>query len=453
MARSVRTVASTLFVTLSLTAAAPAHGPLPPMDDAVRAGPVVEPPPRSQVRLRPLPEDFVVRDRQQYGSLQEALRNGQLDFARRNGTELSSLQSRLVQGLSQALDGRVRGARATLESLAFDARDAGDSALAQLSDAAGINLRFEAADYDGVMAAVGADASDGLVAGLAELPRQTLGAGEPVSDRLRPGPGGQAALTVAVNGRIAEWWFDTGASFSVVSRSAARAWGVRVVPDPGPVGVATATSRSASARLGVVERLQVGEVVARNVPVVVMEDEDLVFERDDGTTASVDGILGWTVIRSLRTELDFPADRYTARLSSPSPEGDRNLGWLGYPIVRLADGRGQPLLFGLDTGSRNTSITRNILAKSDLGAVRRDTVRIPGIGGSVREPVWIGDTLALAFPHALATLADVRTEPASGADDVIFFDVDGVLGVDVAQGGILIVDPPKGIVHLHPSGG
>jgi hypothetical protein len=120
--------------------------------------------------------------------------------------------------------------------------------------------------------------------------------------------------------------------------------------------------------------------------------------------------------------------------------------------VRLADGSGQPLLFGVDTGSRNTSITPNILGKSDLGRLRRDTVRIAGVGGSVVEEAWIGESLTLAFPAALATIPEVQSETTSGAEDVLFFAADGVLGIDVAQAGVLTLDPPNGVLDLRPPG-
>ncbi len=400
-----------------------------------------------EVSLQPLPEGFSVEDRQEYESFQVALRNGQFDLAERRGQELPPMMSRLIQGLRQALDGRTRGARATFESLAFDARDAGDDALAGLADGAGINLRFEAADFDGVVAAVGADASDGLIAALADLPHQTLAPADRISDRLRAGPGGQAALAVTVNGEAAEWWYDTGASFSVVSRSAAQEWGVEI-SEAGPFRISTATSQEAEAHIGALDRLHVGEVEVRNLPVLIIADEDLTFELPDGGTASLDGIIGWTVIRSLFTELDFAGGRYTVRLSEPVPGGERNLGWLGYPVVRLADGAGQPLLLGVDTGSRNTSITENILGKTELERVRRDTVSIAGVGGSVTEEAWIGENLTLAFPAVLATLPEVQSETTSGADDILFFAADGVLGIDVAQTGVLTIDPPNGRLEL-----
>ena len=200
--------------------------------------------------------------------------------------------------------------------------------------------------------------------------------------------------------------------------------------------------------MGVLVRLQVGEVMVRTLPVLVIADEDLTFHLPDGSSTSLDGIIGWTAIRSLFTELDFPRGRYTVRLSEPSPQGARNLGWLGYPLVRLADGGGQPLIVGVDTGSRNTSITENILGKTELGRVRRDTVRIAGVGGSVTEEAWMGDNLTLAFPSVLATIPAVQSETTSGADDVLFFAADGVLGIDVAQTGVLTIDPPNGRLEL-----
>ncbi len=402
--------------------------------------------------LRPLPGDFVIRDRQGYDELQAALQNGQLDWAERHGEDLPPLMNRLVQGLGQALNGRTRGARGTFETLSWDARDAGEDGLAGLAAAAGANLRFEAMDYAGVVAVAGEDANDGLIAALATLRPQTLAQVAPVSDRMVVGPRGQAGLEVEVNGRPGIWWFDTGASLSVVSRSAADRWGVRILEDVGPFRVSTASSLEARARLGEVDRLRVGEVEVGNHAVLVLPDGDLTFELEDGTTTALEGILGWTVIRSLRTELDLPASRYTARVSRSTPGRDRNLGWLGYPVVRLADGTGQPLLFGVDTGSRNTSITQNILRKSELGPVRLDTVRIGGVGGAVEEEARVAESLTLAFPDVLVTIPGVRTERTSGADDVLFFRVDGVLGIDVAQGGILVVDPPKGRLELHTPG-
>ncbi|HSM06045.1 MAG TPA: aspartyl protease family protein [Longimicrobiales bacterium] len=402
--------------------------------------------------LRPLPEGFIVRDRQRYDAFEDGLRNGQLDWADRHGEDPPPLMDRLVQGLRQALDGRTRGARATFEPLSWDARDAGDDGLAGLAASAGVNLRFEAGDYAGVVAAAGADANDGLIAALATLRPQTLSEVEPVSDRLEVGPRGQAGLAVEVNGSPAVWWFDTGASLSVVSASAAARWGVRILEGAGPFRVSTATSLEARARLGEVDRLRVGAVVVGNHPVLVLDDRDLTFRLDDGTTVALEGILGWTVIRSMRTEIDFPGGRYDARLSRSAPGEARNLGWMGYPLVRLADGTGQPLLFGVDTGSRNTSITPNVLRKSELGALRLDTVRIGGVGGTVAEETRVAESLTLAFPEVLVTLSDVPTERTSGADDVLFFQVDGVLGIDVAQSGVLVVDPPRGRLELRAPG-
>ena len=423
----------------------PHSGPAAPLD---RHGlPARQVPP-----LRPLPRDFVIRDRQRYEELQVAFQNGQLDWADRSGEDLPPLMDRLVQGLRQALNGRTRGARGTFETLSWDARDAGEDGLAGLAAAAAANLRFEAMDYAGVVAVAGEDANDGLIAALSTLRPQTLAQVGPVSDRMVVGPRGQAGLEVAVNGRPGIWWFDTGASLSVVSRSAADRWGVRILEDAGPFRVSTATSLEARARLGEVDRLRVGEVEVGNVPVLVLPDGDLTFELDDGATVALEGILGWTVIRSLRTELDFPGGRYSVRASRSTPDPDRNLGWLGYPVVRLADATGQPLLFGVDTGSHNTSITENVLGKSDLGAVRLDTVRIGGVGGAVEEEASVAEALTLAFPDVLVTIPEVQTEGTSGADDVLFFRVDGVLGIDVAQAGVLVVDPPKGRLELRPPG-
>jgi len=146
----------------------------------------------------------------------------------------------------------------------------------------------------------------------------------------------------------------------------------------------------------------------------------------------------------LRLTVDFGAGRYGARRSSALEPPERNLSWLGYPIVRLASEKGQPLLFGLDTGSRNTSISDNAFRKVELGLVREETTRIGGVGGFVEADVRVAERLGLALAGRHVVLANVPTESESGSEDVFFLQADGVLGSDVFQGERLVLDYGNG---------
>jgi len=396
--------------------------------------------------LSPLPSAFRLEDRTEYTSLQEALRNGQLDFAERHEIELPAPIAPLIDAFRHVLEGRNTEALPLFDRIAAESED---PALAGLAQAAAVQIRYGSGDYAAVAGALGEPEDDSarLMHILAELPAESLHAADPLSDRLTVGPEGHPGADVRVNGHAETWWLDTGAALSVVARSVADSLGVTLTDDE-PIETSTATTLTVSSRVGVIDSLRLGDVELRNHPVLVFPDDALRFELDSGDSLFVRGIVGWPALCQLRVEMDFVTRQVSARLPETLAPPVRNFSWLGYPIVRLGAGDGQPLLFGVDTGSRNTSIAENIYRKLTFGAVRDSTVRIGGAGGTVEIETKIVDRLTLALPEVLATLHDVRTESTSGANDVFFLAADGVIGADICRHGRLILDYPNGYLGV-----
>lgn len=397
--------------------------------------------------LSPLPADFLEANRIEYTSLGKALRNGYLNLHTDQNLDLSEDTKSLVRGLEMVLKGRNRDALIHFDSLAAATTDQ------DIAGAAGgfaAQIRFDEGEYATVAGIFGDGSAGRLVRRLATLqPQRILPAGL-FSDRLSLGVRGHPAIEVSVNGNTEEWWFDTGAGFTSVSESVAREMGIRSLPGD-PIEIETATSITVPATVGVIDSMRLGEVLVVNHPVLIFPDESMAFELSEGDSLVIRGIVGWPLIRKLRTTLDYVNGVYSATISTPHEYGTRNFSWIGYPFVRLASADGQPLIFGLDTGSGNTSIAPNILDKLEFGSIRSDTVPIGGLGGFDETAVQIVDSLHLALTGLRVSLPDVRTETASGADDIYFFTADGVLGSDIAQHGVLTVDFPNGYLGLEIS--
>ncbi|MEM7205802.1 MAG: aspartyl protease family protein [Planctomycetota bacterium] len=386
-----------------------------------------------------------------YDSFQDALRNGQFDFVERRdaAASLPDETRELIAGLGLLYDGRTAAALAHFQAMATDAMDAN---VRGLSGRFAAQLLYERRDYRQLAAIVGepADAGGKLVHILANLPELALESAESVGSELRPGPRGHPFVQVTADGTDDFWVLDTGASQSVVAASVAAELGIEPVGEP--VDVTTATTIVRPARVGLLKELRLGQVLARNVPVLIYDDADLTFELPESETPILlRGVIGWPVIRELRAQLDFPARQYTAYLSEPRDYGERNFSWMGYPFVRVAAPDGQPLLFGLDTGSSNTSIGDNLFRKLTFDEVRQDTARIGGVGGFETVDVRIVDRLQLAIAGTLATLGEVRTEEESGVNDLVFFAGDGVLGSDLAQNGTMLLDFPNAHFGIRPA--
>jgi hypothetical protein len=111
---------------------------------------------------------------------------------------------------------------------------------------------------------------------------------------------------------------------------------------------------------------------------------------DQSTRMKLDGIIGFDIIRQLDIEVDYRES--TMRLRNPATSrrfSDRNMFWVGLPVVRITSTDGMPLHFGLDTGAQLTFVTETLLDKLQLQAARMESRRVGGLGGeiSLRAPV------------------------------------------------------------------
>ena len=160
----------------------------------------------------------------------------------------------------------------------------------------------------------------------------------------------------------------------------------------------------------------------------------------------IDGIIGFDIIRQLDLEVDYGESILRIRNPASSrPESDRNMFWVGLPVIRLESGEGIGLHFALDTGAQQTFVTETLLDKLQLEAARIESRRVGGLGGeiSLRAPVlpdlrvWVR-----GFP-ILFRGAVVRAPVYQ-----VLASLDGVLGGDVWNSGIVRIDMTNGIFAI-----
>lgn len=325
--------------------------------------------------------------------------------------------------------------------------------LARLAGAVHQNLLMDAGRYAELAALFAEEELPSFVAGLAALPPQRLTfVDEPFSTSMTRSPAGPAMVEVGVSGHRLSLLVDTGASFSVLSASAAQRVGVEVGSASG-FDVETSVDAPVSARIASLDELHFGRVEVSDHPVLVMADEALRFPLPDGSEWALDGIVGWNVLREGRLVLDWKRGVYEFFPSGGDPpvpgEGaaEPNLFWLGYPLVTCRSTDGEPLLFGLDTGSRNTSIEAPALRKLSFGEVGQQTVTIGGAGGTQEMETEVVDRLELIIHRTRVAVADVQREDHG---DAFFVTMDGTLGVDFAQQARMVVDFPRGEFRIEP---
>ena len=258
-------------------------------------------------------------------------------------------------------------------------------------------------------------------------------------------PVGTPLVAVRIGGKEYNFWLDTGSSMTMLASDVAR--DLNIVPlVPDTLEIVTSTGR-VKAHPALLPMLQIGTLVIRNAPTMIV-DESLMQMRepklvDLSLKVKIDGIIGFDIIRQLDIEVDYGETSLRVRNPATSRrESERNMFWVGLPIVRLTSGDGVPLHFGLDTGAQQTFVTETMLDKLQLQAARVESRRVGGLGGeiSLRAPVLPDVRLFVRGFPILFRSAVVRAPVYQ-----VLASLDGVLGGDIWNSGIVRIDMTNGI--------
>lgn len=262
---------------------------------------------------------------------------------------------------------------------------------------------------------------------------------------------GTPLIRVQIGGRPFNFWLDTGSSMTMLASDVARSLHI----DPLVVDtleIVTSTGRI-GAQPAVIPALRLGQLIVRNVPAMIV-DESMMRMREPvptgrGAHLKIDGIIGFDIIRRLDIEVDYSG--LILRLRDPARSrriGDRNMFWVGMPVVKFASTGGIPLHFALDTGAQLTFVTETLLKKLQIEPLRTENQRVGGLGGeiSMRAPVLADLRVRLRGFPIIFRGAVVRAPVYQ-----VLAALDGVLGGDIWGAGTVRMDITNGVFAVGPS--
>jgi predicted aspartyl protease len=236
-------------------------------------------------------------------------------------------------------------------------------------------------------------------------------------------------VPVNVNGKTAEWIFDTGANFSVVTESEAARIGLSVHESS---GTATgSTGKRNSVRIAVAQDMHFGAAHLRNVAFAVIADNTLPRQAPRG-------ILGFPVIRALGHVSISSKGVVRIDPGSTIASGDPNLFLEGLtPIVQVHHG-GHALQMVLDTGAGISALYpafRTALSPEENAQLRKKDIRSTGIGETVVGALDVAPKLHLELPGKAVDLVNISLQ--SRQPDEFRFE-DGRIGMDALAGGFTL---------------
>ena len=331
-----------------------------------------------------------------------------------------------------ALPGRVPAADAQAWSIEADIAFAGgDYARAARATARWLAL------LDGDDAArAGVAQYHGVAAALADVPAQTVRSRMPREVATRRDRAGLLRVPVSVNGTAREAVFDTGANLSVLSESAARALGVRVLA--ADANVASGSREQVATRLGVAGRLEVAGIELSNVVFLVIDDALLEMPLPGGYR--IDAIVGFPVLRAIG-RMRLGKDAFLPLPSrEPGSASPGNLHVVGNDLFVDLAVDGDATALHLDTGAPASQLSTRFARSHPgvLAGLARDERHSASAGGSTSQPVawWPRVPVSVAGATTVLPRLAVAMEDSEDVGTHAF----GTLGLDVldAFGGCVL---------------
>jgi hypothetical protein len=282
-----------------------------------------------------------------------------------------------------------------------------------------------------------------LVRAYQTLPAETLTFPErPLEIPAKFGLAGAPEIEVKVNGIKKRFLIDTGASSMVLASDFAEACGVKPLGRD-TVKAATSTEAKVLIQPAVVREFEIGGLVVRNHPSIIIDKKDLEFKLFGLIRIlKIDGIVGWNAIQNMDMTVDFKNRKVRIQKPVKAASPERNFFWLGYPFIKATTSSGLPLYFGLDTGANQSHVSDPILSKIDTVGTKIQKVRVGGAGGKLETIQTLKvPTVPLVIGSNLLTFEGLR---CGKSGDGLFFNFDGILGNDAAKDGIMRLDFTNG---------
>ncbi len=230
-------------------------------------------------------------------------------------------------------------------------------------------------------------------------------------------------IPVRVNALDSAAIVDSGAVYTIVSESFARQAHVREIPNSKASGRGL-HKKEFPVTFGVIERLDFAGFSVRDVPVMLMPDEALLFETTRGPFP-VPMVLGLHLLKEFTAEIDYRGRsvrfiREDSRVPKRSP--DQNLFFrAGRMFARGSIDRNGFYQFLLDTGSEPTLMTSAGLLRANLPPSNKVfPKRVYGLGKTVVEWGRIGEiTIGIAGYGARFTDMVVKDDDSAFEDGII----------------------------------
>lgn len=232
-------------------------------------------------------------------------------------------------------------------------------------------------------------------------------------------------IPVKVDNDTQDFIFDTGANISVIDKTLATKYGIKILGSKVQVG--NPTGKAINAEVGLLN-IRLGNIEIKNAVFLVFPDSALTFAQG---AFVIKGIIGFPIMYALK---EFTVRNNQKLIIPKTPENGqiRNFAFDGLTLDILVQYENDTLPFHFDSGADRTALYATFFKKYHdeiVKSCKKKTVGFAGVGSFIKVEVYLLDSARISAGNAQAKLdsLSVLTRNLQGQSSKYVF---GNLGQD-----------------------
>lgn len=242
-------------------------------------------------------------------------------------------------------------------------------------------------------------------------------------------PSGAIVVKVMVNGKLRNFWFDTGTNYTIVSSKTAEDCNLPALVNEKSKAISL-TNYRVDVLPSFIQSLRIGEIEFLNQPCLIVDDFNLRMHLlASNVTTEIYGIIGWKSLQNCKFIINYKNRTIIVEQPDSTDKKIGNFFWAGVPFIvgRFSD---LNLLFIFDIGAEKSFFTNNIFSKIDFQKVYSQTRKIGSVGGWMYNAGIVVPFLEFNIGNYKITLENIQTIELVKN---FFFNVDGIIGMDLLK--------------------
>jgi len=240
---------------------------------------------------------------------------------------------------------------------------------------------------------------------LAGAPKQQIVKAEDVRIPMNRDKVGLFNIDVDINTITKNFIFDTGANFSVISKSLAEKMGIEIIDVD--FFVTAATGKKVKSSLAIIDKLSIQGLVCRNAVFLVFDDEYISFPQID---YYVNGIIGFPIIEAL-DEIRINKENEITVPIEPKQYTYQNFALDGLMPIIAVKYENDTLIMHFDTGAASTTLYSPFYDKYKDEITQKYELQkfsSASASGAVEFEGYIVDSIILSVANSSATLQNLQ---------------------------------------------